>query len=95
MIGCQSCAMNIRLASPLRRRLLAAVAAAAAAPFWSGLVRAQGRAPISRAVPASGEALPAIGVGSWITFNVPPDSAAAASLVPGALAAMTGAPGTK
>jgi diketogulonate reductase-like aldo/keto reductase len=74
--------MNTRLASPLRRRLLAAAAAAAAAPFWSYLARAQSRAPITRSVPASGEALPAIGVGSWITFNVPPDTAAAASLVP-------------
>lgn len=35
-----------------------------------------------RTIPATGEALPAIGVGSWITFNVPPDTAAAASLVP-------------
>ena len=35
-----------------------------------------------RAVPVSGETLPAIGVGSWITFNVPPATAAAASLVP-------------
>jgi len=74
--------MNTRPASPLRRRLLAGVAAGAAAPFWSGLVCAQGRAPIMHAVPASGETLPAIGVGSWITFNVPSDSAAAASLLP-------------
>ncbi len=39
-------------------------------------------APIMRPIPATGEALPAIGVGSWITFNVPPDTTAAASLVP-------------
>jgi diketogulonate reductase-like aldo/keto reductase len=71
--------MNAGQPSPLRRRMLAA---AAAAPFWSGLARAQGRAPIMRRVPATGEALPAIGVGSWITFNVPPDTAAAVSLVP-------------
>jgi diketogulonate reductase-like aldo/keto reductase len=74
--------MNARLASPLRRRMLAAVAAAATAPFWSDVANAQGRAPIMRPIPAAGQALPAIGVGSWITFNVPPDTAAAASLVP-------------
>jgi diketogulonate reductase-like aldo/keto reductase len=74
--------MNARLASPLRRRVVAAVAAATAAPFWSGLARAQERPPITRPIPATGEALPAIGVGSWLTFNVPPDTAAAVSLVP-------------
>jgi diketogulonate reductase-like aldo/keto reductase len=74
--------MNARLASPLRRRIVAALAAATAAPFWSGLACAQGRSPITRPVPATGEALPAIGVGSWLTFNVPPDTAAATSLVP-------------
>ncbi|HEX5865639.1 MAG TPA: aldo/keto reductase, partial [Casimicrobiaceae bacterium] len=71
--------MNDRLTSPLRRRVLAA---AAVAPFWSGFARAQERAPSLRSVPATGEMLPAIGVGSWITFNVPPDTAAAAALVP-------------
>jgi diketogulonate reductase-like aldo/keto reductase len=68
--------------SPLRRRVLRAVAAGAALPLWPALTRAQGRAPLMRPIPATGEALPAIGVGSWITFNVPPDTAAAASLVP-------------
>ena len=74
--------MHAHLDSPLRRRLLAAVAAATAAPFCPGLARAQERSPITRPIPATGEALPAIGVGSWLTFNVPPDTAAAASLVP-------------
>ncbi len=68
--------------SPLRRRVLRAVAAGAALPLWPALARGQGRAPLMRPIPATGEALPAIGVGSWITFNVPPDTAAAASLVP-------------
>jgi diketogulonate reductase-like aldo/keto reductase len=58
------------------------MAAGAALPLWPALARAQGRAPLMRPIPATGEALPAIGVGSWITFNVPPDTAAAASLVP-------------
>ena len=68
--------------SPLRRRVLRAVAAGAALPLWPALARAQSRAPLMRPIPATGEALPAIGVGSWITFNVPPDTTAAASLVP-------------
>jgi diketogulonate reductase-like aldo/keto reductase len=74
--------MNTRLASTLRRRVLRAVAAGAAFPLWPDLAFAQGRPPITRPIPATGETLPAIGVGSWITFNVPPDTAAAASLVP-------------
>jgi diketogulonate reductase-like aldo/keto reductase len=43
---------------------------------------AQGGAPITRAIPATGERLPAIGVGSWITFNVPPNPVDEAPLVP-------------
>jgi diketogulonate reductase-like aldo/keto reductase len=53
-----------------------------ALPAWPGFSRAQARAPITRTIPASGEALPAVGVGSWITFNVPLDTAAASALVP-------------
>ncbi len=68
--------------SHLRSRVLRAVAAGAALPLWPALARAQSRAPLMRPIPATGEALPAIGVGSWITFNVPPDTVAAASLVP-------------
>jgi diketogulonate reductase-like aldo/keto reductase len=66
---------------PGRRRALRALAAAAL-PLKPLIASAQAAAPISRAIPTSGELLPAIGVGSWITFNVPPDTAAAASLVP-------------
>ena len=64
-----------------RRRFLCALAAAAL-PMWPRLASAQAPTPISRAIPATGEKLPAIGVGSWITFNVPPDTEAAAALVP-------------
>ena len=42
----------------------------------------QGAAPITRRVPVSGEMLPAIGVGSWITFNVGTAAEARAPLVP-------------
>ncbi|HET8831339.1 MAG TPA: aldo/keto reductase, partial [Casimicrobiaceae bacterium] len=32
--------------------------------------------PITRVVPSTGEALPVVGLGSWITFNVGDDRAA-------------------
>ena len=57
-----------------RRRMLGAIAAI---PFlWPtrGLAR-QGR-PATRPIPSSGEALPLVGLGSWITFNVGNDRVA-------------------
>lgn len=39
---------------------------------------AEASAPLTRRIPSSGEHLPAIGLGSWITFNVGNDSAARA-----------------
>jgi diketogulonate reductase-like aldo/keto reductase len=57
-----------------RRNLLATAAAGAAAallrPLW-GLARP---APLSRPIPSTGEQLPVIGLGSWITFNVGDDT---------------------
>jgi diketogulonate reductase-like aldo/keto reductase len=47
-----------------RRRVLGAIAAA----LLPGGVRAQ--PPRTRLIPSSGEALPLVGLGSWITFNV-------------------------
>ena len=38
-------------------------------------VAAQGSSPITRAIPSSGERLPVIGMGSWITFHVGNDEA--------------------
>src|SRR5215831_4591657 len=64
-----------------RRRFIAALAAMAAAPSWR-LAMAEDRAPITRAIPASGETLPAIGVGSWLTFGVHPDPAEEGPLIP-------------
>ena len=64
-----------------RRRLLgslAAIAAAQACPAADG----QDRAAITRPIPATGERLPAIGLGSWITFNVAPIGINEAPLVP-------------
>ncbi|HTS20586.1 MAG TPA: aldo/keto reductase [Casimicrobiaceae bacterium] len=69
------------LRSPRRRDVLRACGAIAL-PVWTRGAAAQAPAPIVRAIPASGETLPAIGVGSWITFNVPPDTPAAGALVP-------------
>ncbi|MPZ08684.1 MAG: aldo/keto reductase [Kiloniellaceae bacterium] len=39
-------------------------------PFAGPIARAIEDAPITRPIPSSGEALPVIGMGSWITFNV-------------------------
>ena len=52
-----------------RRRLLAALAAAAA-PLPSWTFAAPGTQPHTRAIPTSGERIPVIGMGSYITFNV-------------------------
>lgn len=54
-----------------RRRLLAGMAAAAAGAALPRLAAAA--PPLTRGVPASGEALPLVGLGSWITFNVGAD----------------------
>ncbi len=60
--------------SPRRRRLLQALLAAGASAPPAG---AWG-APATRTIPSSGEALPLVGLGSWITFNVGNDRAARA-----------------
>ncbi|QOY94215.1 aldo/keto reductase [Massilia sp. UMI-21] len=60
-------------ASRSRRRLLASLLALPA------FAHAQGRPTIlTRPVPSSGEQLPVVGLGSWITFNVGRDPAARA-----------------
>jgi hypothetical protein len=54
-----------------RRRLLGALAAA---PLWGpAAALAQQARPATRAIPSSGEALPLVGLGSWITFDVGDD----------------------
>ena len=47
-------------------RLLAAAGATASAPP----AFAQSAPVLTRPIPSSGEALPLVGLGSWITFNV-------------------------
>ncbi|MFZ3042033.1 MAG: aldo/keto reductase [Thiobacillus sp.] len=57
-----------------RRRLLIAIAAAplmGPAMGWAQQAR-----PATRAIPSSGEAVPLVGLGSWITFNVGHDRVA-------------------
>jgi len=58
-----------------RRRLLGAIAAAPLLGPATGRAQRQTR-PATRAIPSSGEALPLVGLGSWITFNVGDDRAA-------------------
>lgn len=58
----------------LALRALSALTASAALPAAS-----QGTQTLSRPLPASGEALPLVGLGSWITFNVGNDPQALAA----------------
>ena len=64
-----------------RRRWLRLAAATAASPaFWPVPIRAAAApaagALLTRRIPSTGEAMPVIGLGSWITFNVGKDGAA-------------------
>ena len=57
-----------------RRAVLAGAGAALVAPALGAPARASSAAePLSKPIPASGEAVPAVGIGSWITFNVGDD----------------------
>lgn len=59
---------------PTRRAVLGGVAsagvAAAAGPLLPGLSLAAPAARLTRTVPSTGQKIPAIGMGTWITFNV-------------------------
>ena len=57
-----------------RRRLLGALATASLLGPAAAL--AQPARPATRAIPSAGEAIPLVGLGSWITFNVGNDRAA-------------------
>ncbi len=48
----------------------AAAAGAAAASILPPAAFGQSAAPLTRPIPSSGERIPAVGLGSWITFNV-------------------------
>jgi diketogulonate reductase-like aldo/keto reductase len=63
-----------------RRRLLRSLAGASvAALFRPPSALAQTSSVLTRPVPSTGEALPLVGLGSWITFNVGNDPAARAA----------------
>jgi diketogulonate reductase-like aldo/keto reductase len=63
-----------------RRRLLASLGAAAALAPSVPLTAARASEPaLSRPIPSTGEPMPVIGLGTWITFNVGSDRAALAS----------------
>ena len=59
-----------------RRAFLMAALSASAALSLPSAGSAQPAAPITRKVPRSGEAVPVIGLGTWITFNVGNDRVA-------------------
>jgi diketogulonate reductase-like aldo/keto reductase len=63
-----------------RRHFLGSLTAVALAPACSAV--AADRMPITRPIPANGERLPVIGLGTWITFNVAPNVSTEAPLVP-------------
>jgi hypothetical protein len=59
-----------------RRGLIQGALAAGAAGFVLPVrAHAAGPAPLTRAIPSTGEAMPVVGLGSWITFNVGNDPA--------------------
>ncbi len=58
-----------------RRQLIGSLAIAGLPALVPQLARAQG-APLTKKIPSSGEALPIVGLGSWITFNVGNDPVA-------------------
>lgn len=59
-----------------RRHWLAAALAVGASAFAPAAAAQGAAAPLTRRIPSSGEVLPAIGLGSWITFNVGGDRVA-------------------
>ena len=63
----------------IRRRLLQALAATSSGLVFPALQAASAPAPLlTRPIPSSGEQIPVIGLGSWITFNVGRDPQARA-----------------
>ena len=60
-----------------RRTVLATLAASAAAVMLRPLSVLAQASPITKPIPSTGERLPVVGLGSWITFNVGDDARAA------------------
>jgi len=65
-----------RVRTARRRAFLRNLLAAAAGMVVSSPARTQSAQVRTRAIPSSGEALPVVGLGSWITFNVGHDRVA-------------------
>jgi diketogulonate reductase-like aldo/keto reductase len=59
---------------PDRRAVLAGAAASAALLASSRVSAAAAPSPLAKIIPSSGEAIPAVGLGTWITFNVGEDA---------------------
>src|SRR5918995_5031368 len=57
-----------------RRRMIGTLAASAAAAMLQPLAVLAQATPMTRPIPSSGERLPVVGLGSWITFNVGDDT---------------------
>jgi diketogulonate reductase-like aldo/keto reductase len=60
------------LTDPSRRRVLQGLAGAAALATPAGRAAEARPDVLLRPIPATGERIPAIGLGTWLTFNVPP-----------------------
>jgi hypothetical protein len=56
-----------------RTFIQAAATGAAAASILPPTAIGQATAPLTRSIPSSGEQIPAVGLGTWITFNVGDD----------------------
>lgn len=69
--------MHTRQPDCARRRLLRGLGACASAPLWFGAAAVAGdtEALHTGVIPATGERIPAIGMGTWVTFNVGSDEA--------------------
>src|SRR5687767_14036200 len=57
-----------------RRAVLGAAAAAAASSMLRPVLALAQTDPLTRPIPSSGERLPIVGLGSWISFNVGNDT---------------------
>lgn len=55
---------------PTRRNMLQGALAGVAAALFPSALTAQAPVPLSRPIPSSREAMPLVGLGTWITFNV-------------------------
>jgi len=73
--------MTLRPPDSSRRAVLVGLAALGAASIGRSPVLAAVGERLRRAIPATGEALPIIGMGSWVTFDVGDDAAARAQRV--------------